>query len=83
MGIILRLKGRIMSLLKQSEDVPVATGVSSHVVHCNNCGKDYYVNVPANESVDSVIGNMECTCKQSELVAKGTVGGHAAIEYPE
>lgn len=38
------------------------------IVHCTNCGKDYYVQVMPGQTLASIVNDMSCTCDNSQLV---------------
>lgn len=72
-----------MSLLNSPEETPKANGVSGNIAHCNSCGRDFYVMVPPNSTMDATVADMVCPCGTSEIVAKESVNGIANVESPE
>jgi len=83
MGPLLRIKRRVMSLLDTPEETPQANGVSGNIAHCNSCGRDFYVMVPPNSTMEATVHDMVCPCGNSDIVAKETVDGVAKVESPE
>jgi hypothetical protein len=67
-----------MSLLGDSTPVVKTQTGGACVVHCNNCGKDYYVQLAGGQTSDDAISNMVCTCGTSELV----LSEHGSLATP-
>ena len=68
-----------MSMLSGNQEETPVTVTTMVLVHCNSCGKDYYTQIPAGETVDSVVNNMNCSCGDSQMVVIHTVNGASTL----
>lgn len=69
-----------MSLLSEPEEEVAVNLGGSFIVHCNNCGKDYYTQLPYGSTEEQVLNDMHCTCDNSQLVSKAAVDGITEVE---